>query len=104
MSPIVRSGLVVLLTLCGTHATAQTELGAITGTVKDPQGGVLPGVTASAVNVATNVTTTAVTNQDGIYLLNALVNGTYRVTFTIAGASCAASPSRSTCRSSRPCA
>jgi hypothetical protein len=87
MNSIVRRGLMVmLLTLCGAHAaTAQTELGAITGTVKDPQGGVLPGVTASAVNAATNVTTTAVTNQDGIYLLNALVNGTYRVTFTIAG-------------------
>jgi hypothetical protein len=42
-------------------------------------------VTASAVNLQTNVTTTAVTNQSGLYLLTPLVNGQYRVTFTLAG-------------------
>jgi hypothetical protein len=66
-------------------AWAQAELGSITGTVKDAQGGVLPGVTAAAVNVDTNVSTTAVTNEQGIYLLNSLVNGRYRVTFTMQG-------------------
>ena len=55
-------------------AAAQAELGTITGTVKDAQNAVLPGVTASAVNVDTNVTTTAVTNSEGVYLLSSLVN------------------------------
>ena len=38
------------------------EQGALTGTVTDAQGGALPGVTAAAVNLQTNVTTTGVTN------------------------------------------
>jgi hypothetical protein len=75
-----------LLIVCAARlASAQTELGAVTGTVRDPQGGVLPGVAVSAVNAATRVTTTATTNQDGVYLITALVTGDYRVTFSLAG-------------------
>ena len=74
--------LALLICLAGRPAAAQNELGSITGTIKDAQGAVLPGVTATAVNSATNVTTTTVTNAEGVYLLSALVNGTYRVTFT----------------------
>ena len=66
-------------------SAAQTELGSITGTLKDPQGAVLPGVTATAVNSNTNVTTTAVTNEAGVYLLSSLVTGKYRVTFNLTG-------------------
>jgi len=80
-----RAGLLALLIcLVGQPAAAQTELGTITGTVKDAQGAILPGVTATALNTATNVTTTTVTNGEGVYVLSALVNGTYRVTFTLA--------------------
>ncbi len=46
------------------------EQGSLTGTVTDPQGAALPGVTASATNLGTNVTTTAVTNASGVYLLS----------------------------------
>ena len=66
------------------------EQGSLTGTVTDPQGAALPGVTASATNLGTNVTTTAVTNASGVYLLSPLVNGRYRVTFTLSGFSNAA--------------
>ena len=45
------------------------EQGSLTGTITDAQGGALPGVTASAVNLDTNVTTTATTNPSGVYLL-----------------------------------
>ena len=45
------------------------EQGSITGTLTDPQGAALPGVTATAVNLATNVKTTAVTNTAGVYRL-----------------------------------
>jgi hypothetical protein len=59
-----------LLVFCAAAtAAAQTELGTITGTVKDAQGAVLPGVTATAVNRDTNVTTIAITNDQGVYLL-----------------------------------
>jgi hypothetical protein len=66
------------------------EQGSLTGTVTDPQGAALPGVTASATNLGTNVTTTAVTNASGVYLLSPLINGRYRVTFTLSGFSNAA--------------
>ena len=66
------------------------EQGSLTGTVTDPQGAALPGVTASATNLDTNVTTTAVTNASGVYLLSPLINGRYRVTFTLSGFSNAA--------------
>ena len=65
----------VLLTWAASAAFAQAELGTITGTLKDAQGAVLPGVTVTAVNAETNVTTTAVTNDQGVYLLSSLVNG-----------------------------
>ena len=79
--------MIALLSLVPARAVwAQAgEQGSLTGTVTDAQGGALPGVTASAVNLQTNVTTTAVTNQSGVYLLTALVNGRYKVTFTLAG-------------------
>lgn len=68
------------------RALAQAgEQGSITGTLVDDQGGALPGVTVTAVNLATNVTTTAVTNASGVYLLTSLVNGRYRVSFALTG-------------------
>jgi hypothetical protein len=85
MGMTMKRAVFVALLICfaGRTAAAQNELGTITGTVRDAQGAVLPGVTATAVNAATNVTTTTVTNAEGVYLLSALVNGTYRVRFTL---------------------
>ena len=45
----------------------------------------MPGVTATAVNLDTNVKTTAVTNEAGVYALTSLVNGSYRLTCTLDG-------------------
>ncbi len=81
-----RTGIVLLLLLgSAAAAVAQGELGTITGTLKDAQGGVMPGVTATAVNVETNVKTTAISNESGVYLLPSLVNGRYRLTCTLDG-------------------
>src|SRR5687768_16707630 len=82
---IARVGLLTLLIVCAAGAAAaQSELGTITGTIKDAQGAILPGVTATGVNVATNVATTAVSNEQGVYVLSSLVAGTYKVTFSLA--------------------
>ena len=82
-------GVTMIAILClvpARTARAQAgEQGSLTGTVTDAQGGALPGVTATAVNLSTNVTTTAVTNQSGVYLLAALVNGRYKISFTLTG-------------------
>src|SRR5690606_38551155 len=61
--------------LVAPRAWAQAgEQGSLTGNLSDAQGGALPGVTVSAVNQATNVTTSGVTNPAGVYLLTPLVN------------------------------
>ena len=75
----------VLLVGSAASARAQGELASITGTIKDSQGGVMPGVTATAVNLDTNVKTTALTNESGVYVLPTLVNGRYRLTCTLDG-------------------
>jgi hypothetical protein len=61
------------------------QQGSVTGTVIDAQGGALPGVTVAAVNASTNVTSTAVTNESGLYLLTGLNYGRYRFTYTLGG-------------------
>lgn len=68
-------------------AAAQTvTTGVITGTVVDPQGGVLPGATVVAVHVPTGTTYEGVTLADGKYSLqNVRVGGPYSVTVAMPG-------------------
>jgi hypothetical protein len=57
----------------------------IGGTVRDTSGGVLPGVAVTATQTATGSTRSAVTDENGAYLLTALVIGPYRLEFSLAG-------------------
>lgn len=81
------SSLLALICLAATTmAWAQAgEQGSITGNLTDAQGGALPGVTVSAVNLGTNVTTSGVTNASGVYLLTPITTGRYRVSFALPG-------------------
>src|SRR5947209_7195989 len=63
---------------------AQT-LGTITGEVKDASGGVIPGVTVTATNKATNAVRTTTTNAAGLYDFPALQPGTYTVKSELEG-------------------
>jgi len=59
---------------------------AITGTVRDSSGAVLPGVTVEASSPALiEKTRTAVTDGSGQYQITNLLPGTYKVTFTLQG-------------------
>ena len=73
-----------LLVPC-TEAVAQDTRAKITGTVTDTQGSVVPGVTVKATNTATNVTTDTVTSVNGIFAIQQLLPGPYRVTATLPG-------------------
>jgi hypothetical protein len=64
---------------------AQEQRGAIEGTVKDASGGVLPGVTVEAKNIATNSAQRAVTDTNGVYRFPSLVPGKYNVSGTLSG-------------------
>jgi hypothetical protein len=59
---------------------AQTTNGSIQGTVTDPNGGAIPGVSVSARNMDTGLTQKTTTTQAGIYSLPNLPPGRYTVT------------------------
>ena len=66
-------------------AAAQGTTGQITGTVTDNTKGVLPGVTVSVRNIATQVTREAVTDVTGTFTITNLLAGTYDVKATLTG-------------------
>lgn len=57
----------------------------VTGTVADPQGGVIPGVTVTALNTETNVSTEGVSNAQGVFTLQQLSPGPYKITAALSG-------------------
>jgi outer membrane receptor for ferrienterochelin and colicin len=68
-------------------ALAQTDVTTtrITGTVKDADGGVLPGATVEAKSQDTGFTVTGVTDGKGLYRILNLPTGTYTITVTLSG-------------------
>jgi carboxypeptidase family protein/TonB-dependent receptor-like protein len=66
-------------------AAAQVDRAAITGIVKDASDAVVPGATVTARNVATSVAAVSVTDGSGIYLIGALIPGTYDVEVELTG-------------------
>jgi outer membrane receptor protein involved in Fe transport len=75
------SMLVLLLLSSPVHA----QNAQISGTLKDQTGGVLPGVTVTAKNVATGLTRSAVSEPTGDYRVPALPPGTYSVSAELQG-------------------
>ena len=76
---------VVAVLLASTVVFSQTITGQISGTVRDSQGGVLPGVTVTATNINTGIARTETTGVDGSYRFTNLPIGTYSVTAEIEG-------------------
>jgi hypothetical protein len=77
-------GLMALLMLPGSSEAQGTA--AISGTVKDASGGVLPGVTVEASSPALiEKVRTVVSDESGQYKIISLPPGVYAVTFTITG-------------------
>ncbi|HEV2387873.1 MAG TPA: carboxypeptidase regulatory-like domain-containing protein [Candidatus Acidoferrales bacterium] len=66
-------------------ARAQTTEGTIVGTVKDPQGAVVPGAKVTATNPATGLVRTATASPDGMFRIPALPAGVYRVEVEASG-------------------
>src|SRR5690606_4283207 len=75
--------LALLLSAAGAHA--QVARSQFNGTVTDTEGGVLVGATVVAINVQTNVASTATTTDAGVYVIPYLPSGTYRITVTADG-------------------
>ncbi len=81
-----RIGLLILLFIAlPLVVSAQDFRGAITGTITDSTGAVLPGVTVTVTNVETNVAATTVTDGRGAYQIRYLNAGTYNVQAQLEG-------------------
>ena len=83
--PSVLACTFVLAVLVSPTLNAQSTFAILTGTVTDPSGAVLPGVTVTATNTATQAVRTAVTDNVGEYQLLNLDAGTYRVKIGLPG-------------------
>jgi hypothetical protein len=59
--------------------------GALTGTVTDPSGAIVPNVTVTLTNPETGQERTATTGADGAYRFSLLPPGTYKIRFTATG-------------------
>lgn len=69
-----------------TSLMAQTPgTGALTGTVKDPSGAVIPNATVTLVSIDTGQARTTMTGGDGVYHFNLLPPGNYRVKIEASG-------------------
>src|SRR5688572_20343778 len=76
---------IILIALSVAPAFAQgTTTAAITGTVADSGGGVIPGATVNVTGEA-GVNTNVVSNSEGQFTVPALTPGTYKVTVTLQG-------------------
>ena len=69
----------MFLLLCSSSAIAQTTFGAITGTVTDPSGSVVPGAQVTITNEGTGAVRKVTTASDGVYNAPDLGTGTYQV-------------------------
>ncbi|MBI4487060.1 MAG: TonB-dependent receptor [Acidobacteria bacterium] len=74
----------VVTVVLAVPAVATAQEATITGTIADTTGGVLPGVTVTAVHEATGNTFETVTDERGIYRMPARI-GVYRLSAALAG-------------------
>jgi hypothetical protein len=76
---------VAVLALFGTAAFAQMNTADISGIVKDPAGGAVPGAAVVAVSAATHLKYSTLTNGGGEYLLTQLPVGGYSLSVNAQG-------------------
>src|SRR5690349_4372674 len=76
--------LAAVLFLGGTAVFAQSTA-QISGTVSDPGGGVLPGVTVIAIQTDTGFRREVVTDEKGLYTMPNLPIGPYRLEASLSG-------------------
>lgn len=77
--------LVAMMAAAANPALAQRDTATALGVVTDGQGGVLPGALVTAVNTATGVGRSAVSDANGMYRLAALPPGTYDIRAELGG-------------------
>src|ERR1044071_3704637 len=79
------AGVVLLSAAVSIQAFGQSTYATVSGTIEDPSHALLPGVTVTALNNATGVVTTVISNDSGAYNLTSLLPGTYTVKAELPG-------------------
>lgn len=88
MAPKIRALLMVLFIVAmpiGLFAQGRLTAADIEGTIQDQTGAVLPGVSVTATNTATNQSRAAVTDKGGHYYIGALQPGVYTISAELSG-------------------
>src|SRR5262245_33828775 len=81
----LRWTLTLLLAATATPALAQFDRGSISGTIKDEQGGLIPGATVTVTNAQTQQSRTTATDSSGFYTFPNLLPGRYDVLTELTG-------------------
>jgi hypothetical protein len=77
--------LVLFLLVAASPLAAQTTGGLITGTVQDPQGGVVPGATATLTDAGRNTSQSVVTDDTGVFVFPQVLPARYTLTVEMVG-------------------
>src|SRR5579863_3917871 len=80
-----RQFVIPVFVISASWLAAQVNTGAISGTATDSSGAAIPNVKVVVLQTETNFESRAVTNAEGLYRVQSLQPGTYRVTFEAAG-------------------
>ena len=75
----------VFSVLAGPLAAAQTIRGALTGTITDSTGALVPGASVTVTNKETGISDTALTNAQGTYTFPLVPPGTYQIAAELQG-------------------
>ena len=84
MRSVSSIGLILAFALCG-MGQAQMSSGDINGTVRDPDGALVPGVAVSIVNPDTGLGRDTQTGDEGVYRFFLLSPGSYEIRFELSG-------------------
>src|SRR5207249_10576898 len=76
---------VLLSVVFSIYTFAQTSNATLGGTVSDPTGAFIPGVSITATNIATGIVNTVLTNEARAYQFASLQTGTYKVSAELSG-------------------
>jgi trimeric autotransporter adhesin len=85
MNRYLFGGLVVVILAGAVTGFGQSVQGGIRGAVMDPGGAIIPGVEVTLLNMETNATRAAVSNEQGQYVFAALTPGLYRIKAALPG-------------------
>jgi len=81
--------IVILILFTGSslplHGQSVSIYSTIVGTVLDPSGGAIPGAQVTATNLATNISLSTSTDSQGLYRLDRLILGSYKIVVTHVG-------------------